>query len=135
MDSAGRIVVGGSVHETYGCSHFAAIRLTNAGALDTTFAGTGINIVPFSYDCYNDADGFAVDAFDRIVLAATSQSGATGPTLIRLTEAGALDPTFNATGIVQVPWPSRLIVHAATADRSGAIFVVGATFLAPGGLY
>ncbi len=82
-------------------------RLTTTGQLDTSFATGGEFLIATTVI---DPDLVAVQADGAIL--ATGEGGSTsnshgnvtaGAAVIRLTTAGALDPTFNATGVVQIP--------------------------------
>jgi uncharacterized delta-60 repeat protein len=74
-------------------------RLNADGSLDTSFATNGI----FSYDsgAMDAAQGMAVASDGRILLTGFTYNGADNDLfLMRLTAEGALDTSFNTTGIV-----------------------------------
>jgi uncharacterized delta-60 repeat protein len=126
IDSAGRIIVSGSVEDpaSVQCNQFAAIRLTSAGVLDVSFAGSGIKIIPSATSCIEEADGLAIDSGDRIVLVGTASPFLT-PSLVRLTSAGALDATF--TALDSNDFVTNLDVREAAFESSGKIVVVGSS--------
>lgn len=85
----------------YGGNTFAIIRLTAAGALDTTFNGTG-RIMPsitgstsYARSVLVQADGKIVAAGDAYVDAASNYDFG----IVRLTSAGALDTSFDSDGM------------------------------------
>jgi uncharacterized delta-60 repeat protein len=123
IDSFGRIAVGGWFQDLSSCGQLVALRLTQAGALDASFAGTGIKVVSPAQGCFAIADAFALDASDRITLGGFR-------TVARLTAAGALDPTFNGTGIVTLPEDSTPIIYAIAIDNGKTILVGDAIFAA-----
>ncbi len=95
LDSSGRIIMGiASANQD-----FEIIRLTTAGALDTSF-GTGGTV---AIDINNSTDrvsDVAIDSHGRIVAAGvTVLSGASGDfAAVRLNADGTLDPTFGIGG-------------------------------------
>src|SRR5262245_13514944 len=93
VDSLGRTVVAGYTFN--GMSNaFAITRYTAAGALDTSFGGTGIVIIDFGV-----ATSVAVDSLDRVVVAGYTYAGSTFDFAVaRLTAAGALDDSFDGDG-------------------------------------
>src|SRR5207244_50407 len=97
IDSLGRIVIAG---ETYNWLNydFAVIRYTSAGALDTSFGGTGV--VTFDFAGSEDrVNAVAIDSFDRVVVAGTTLNGSSYVFAVgRLTAAGALDTSFDGDG-------------------------------------
>jgi uncharacterized delta-60 repeat protein len=125
IDGAERIVT---------VSEFAAVsRLLTDGELDPSFGDkgepVGIDVEPGSTDF---ADAMAVDASDRILAAGNSTPAGGGESrsfVARLTEAGALDPTFAGDGIVlgePGSWASSIVV-----DEAGHLLV--AAFLPSAG--
>lgn len=80
----------------------AVARYSAPGTLDATF-GTGGT---FTFDLANDADwtnDLVIDADDRILVAGytTSAGGGRDMTILRLTPDGALDTSFNGSGVVR----------------------------------
>ncbi len=73
------------------------VRLTTAGALDTTFDTDGlVSLSPSHFEPY----GLAIQSNGRIVVAGTSSIFAGGDiSTVRLLTTGALDPSFDSDGI------------------------------------
>jgi uncharacterized delta-60 repeat protein len=104
IDGSGRILVAGYSSNASGNQDMTVWRYTTAGALDASFAGTGI----FRHDNAAGGSGndvgrtIAFDALGRIVVVGWSPSSAGGDdfALWRLTATGTLDLTFNGQGFV-----------------------------------
>lgn len=118
IDGAGRIAT---------VSEFAAVsRLLPGGELDPSFGDegepVGIDVEPGSTEF---AEAMAVDASDRILAAGNSTPAGGGESRLfvaRLTETGALDPTFAGDGIVlgePGSWAPSIAV-----DEAGRLIVV-----------
>ena len=98
IDSVGRIVLGGTTEDAFSQPNGIVMRLTNAGVLDATFAGTGSQLIPPPPGSFSaESSALAVDASDRIVLAGNDRGW---PVVTRLRSTGALDPAFNGSGMV-----------------------------------
>jgi uncharacterized delta-60 repeat protein len=103
VDAAGRLVLAGQTDNGRGGSEavrdFAVARLTPAGNLDATFSGDGRQTVDFGGD-RDAADAVAIQADGRIVAAGEVQAPSLDAefALVRLTDAGELDPTFAGDG-------------------------------------
>jgi uncharacterized delta-60 repeat protein len=118
FDGAGRIVT---------VSEFAAVsRLLPDGELDPSFGDegepVGIDVEPGSTD---SADGMAVDAANRVLVAGVSYPAGGGESrsfVVRLTEAGALDPTFSGDGIMLGVPGSR--ASGIAIDEAGRLLVL-----------
>jgi uncharacterized delta-60 repeat protein len=104
IDGSGRILVAGYSSNAAGNQDMTVWRYTTAGALDASFAGTGI----FRHDNAAGGSGndvgrtIAFDALGRIVVVGWSPSSAGGDdfALWRLMATGTLDLTFNGQGFV-----------------------------------
>ena len=114
LQSDGKLVVAGTCYADW---RFVIARYTAAGALDTTFAGTGYasTIVPGG-----NAVASALQLQGDGKLVVSGASGAGDVALARYTAAGALDPAFGTAGIV-------------TTDLGGAGDSALALVLAPDG--
>ncbi len=132
VDSSGRIVVAGFSQQEY--QHdFAVARLTADGALDTSFSGDGKFLYDFAgrSDIINDV---AINSQGRILLAGyTTETGAssyrTDMALIRLDASGALDTSFNGTGVLQLDFGgSSDIANAVLIDATGRIVLAGGAY-------
>jgi uncharacterized delta-60 repeat protein len=100
VDASGRIVVAGDSGPATAPQQFdfAVARLTDSGALDTSFNGNGKQTVDFGGQEF--AESLAIDSQGRIVLAGYN-APPTGPShflVARLTAAGALDNSFGGGG-------------------------------------
>ncbi|MCW2973622.1 MAG: cya [Thermoleophilia bacterium] len=101
VQSNGSIVTG----EADAAQPYAQLtRRTPDGALDTSFGGTGIVTVDLGPALPAAVQSIAFDSQDRIIAAGSiDRGGATGRNafVIRLTPAGALDPTFGVGGVAE----------------------------------
>ncbi|MFY2563163.1 delta-60 repeat domain-containing protein [Corallococcus terminator] len=102
--SDGRIVLaGGAISDTNSCTarnyqSLLLVRLTDTGALDTTFGTNGVRT--FQLSAGNAAlHALAVDSRDRIVGAGTVQNTDRDQVLVRLLPTGQLDTTFSGDGL------------------------------------
>lgn len=115
------VTVGGSKD-----GNVLAARYTNAGVLDTTFDTDGWKSIDFAG--YQDfATAMAIQADGKIVLvgnAGVTQS-LTKVGVFRLTTAGALDTTFNTTGMIAVGGPSGDQGLAVALQADGKILAGG----------
>jgi uncharacterized delta-60 repeat protein len=123
-----KILVSGWVQNANGFDHdITLIRLTTGGAYDTTFNTTGI--VTTSIDLREDeGQSIAVQADGKIVIAALATRPDTTPDFAaaRYTAAGALDATFNGTGIVRtVVGVGGSVAMSVQIDAYGRILVAG----------
>jgi uncharacterized delta-60 repeat protein len=121
IDSLGRIVVAGQQAGMTGEEMMVA-RLTTAGALDMTFGSSGRFVSTTSQN--ENLLGVAIDGADRIVAVGFSDQDSL---VLRLTSAGALDTTFNATGVLIVDLTTGLY-----ADRLNAVALDGTRLVAAG---
>jgi uncharacterized delta-60 repeat protein len=126
FDSVGRIVLGATAEDAWSQPNSVVMRLTRAGALDTTFAGTGIKFIPPPPNSFSvEAGALAVDASDRVVLAGDDRGWLV---VTRLTLAGDLDPTFNGSGMVSARSFGQWFVNALAIDSAGRILLAGDTY-------
>jgi uncharacterized delta-60 repeat protein len=111
LDSQGNVVVSGSSLDGSNRQNLAVWRYTGAGALDTTFNGTGYALklaTAGAGGAYDTGFGVALDSQGRIVAAGTSVDGSSKTNLAiwrycpaagtGCAAAGSLDTTFNGTG-------------------------------------
>lgn len=144
IDSQGRILLAGSVAgKEAGDFDFGVARLASTGSIDPTFGSDGLQIVAFNKGGTNAdlAAGIAVDAKDRAVIAGSVQTGPVGNFdfgLVRLTEAGAPDATFNGTGLATLAFnqgdTNSDTAAGVTIDSAGRILVAGTVALPAGNL-
>jgi uncharacterized delta-60 repeat protein len=114
---------------------FEVIRLTTTGQLDTTFDGDGKQTVLFSTGT-DSPHGVAVDSFNRIVIVGEAFNGVNSQdfAVARLTEAGALDTTFDGDGKKTIAFGASSqsdIALSVAIDSLGHIVVAGFTGNAP----
>ncbi len=123
IDAQGRVHVVGFAG---GCAgnglDLAAVRLTPDGALDTGYGGTTKPRACVDFGNDDVAWGAAVDQKGRLVIAGVARKAAASATVtvVRLTEAGQLDATFNAVG---TPGKLSFLPPQNTADRYAAFGV------------
>lgn len=118
LQPTGEIVVAG---EASG-NRMAFARLTAAGALDPTFAGTGTLLLNPSAgrDVVKD---LVLGAGGEIIGAGTVSDRTTA---VRLTPAGVPDPGFGGDGIVTIDYPAGPEwVRGVARQANGAVVVVG----------
>ena len=99
VDSADRIIVGGSSYQGATGNDFAVARLTTAGLLDESFDSDGKQTVHFG-GTSDYGTSVTVDSVDRILVAGYSWQGITREdfAVARLTTGGALDSSFDSDG-------------------------------------
>jgi uncharacterized delta-60 repeat protein len=122
----GRIVVlDGSSGQYQG--KLAIARYEADGDLDPTFGTVGIDLVKFPTLQHPDVHHFVLQPDGKIVAAGTCEGGLL---IARLTSAGALDPTFNGSGVfVGAPGFTQVDV----ALQGDGKIVIGGLFAPPGG--
>ncbi len=121
IDSAGRIYVAGFMSNNFGVARFRS-----DGTLDNTFSGDGIAQVSFGANAYVAA--ITIDAQGRAVLAGADNEAGNGLTaVIRLTDSGDLDTSFDGDGraTVDIGPGAGEIANAVVVDGSGRIVVAG----------
>jgi hypothetical protein len=84
---------------------FAVVRFTSAGVLDTAFGTDGLATATFAVNSNERAFGVGIGQGGNIVLAGDTSmtTGAPAFAVTRFTSSGALDKSFNGTGIVTTP--------------------------------
>lgn len=88
---------GGLVLAGYSDNYCAAVKLTSIGALDTSYNGNGKSLLGWGGDsfCYSAV----LDANENSILVGTTNtSGDYQFAIVRLTQNGVLDTSFNGTG-------------------------------------
>jgi uncharacterized delta-60 repeat protein len=94
----GKILVGGRIDN--GASDFSVVRYTSAGALDTSFNGTGYVTSPIGAG-FDYGHSLALQPDGKVLLAGEVIVGANWNCAVaRYTAAGVLDTSFNGTGFV-----------------------------------
>jgi uncharacterized delta-60 repeat protein len=125
VDPNGRIVLAGST--TGSGLDTAIVRYTAAGALDSSFAGDGIQVVPVGSPD-DQANAAAVGPDGKIVVAGYMFDGNTNDTsVVRLKPDGTLDSTFDVDGIVVTPVVPNVddVANAVAVQSDGKVVVVG----------
>lgn len=127
VDSQGRILLAGYSYQTVG-NDFAVARLTDGGALDTTFDGDGKQTIDFG----SSGDiglSVALDSLDRVVVGGYSYQGVKRDydfAVARLDAAGALDTSFDDDGKQTIDFGgTRDIGYTAALDAFGRVLVAG----------
>jgi uncharacterized delta-60 repeat protein len=104
----GKIVLVGSAQPVPSNYDFAIARLTSSGTFDPSFNAVGKITVGFDLisNGKDRAFGVALQPDGKIVVVGSAQVSATGFdfAVIRLTSTGGLDPAFNGTGKVVIPF-------------------------------
>jgi len=109
VQADGRIIVSGRYGTGAGRYTGYVLRLTAAGAIDSTFASGGVRSLVWVAGSVNSARDVAVMDDDRIVTGGGAYDVTTliGPSVTaRLTANGALDTTFGTGGQYTYPLPS-----------------------------
>jgi uncharacterized delta-60 repeat protein len=125
LQTDGRLVISYEDHTGGAFQNVRLARLTSSGALDPSFGVGGHVVVATAAN--SRATGVEVQADGRIVAYGTAWAPNTNSDLflVRLTAAGALDPTFSDDGM-QTAGLSSIGMHARGAVRpDGRIVVVG----------
>ncbi|HEX6024956.1 MAG TPA: hypothetical protein VFZ00_23395 [Solirubrobacter sp.] len=113
-----------------GPATFYVVKLLPTGAPDTTFAGTGVAVVPFGPGSGTGIGAFAVSRGpSTTTLVAGTDLTSTGTprgAVIRLRADGSLDPRFGRRGIARLSRSGREIRFTSmTRDSRGRILIAG----------
>ena len=124
LQSDGRIVVAGSASNGSNFD-FAVVRYLSTGALDTTFNGTGFVLTPIGSG-RDEAYAVALQNDGKIVVAGyTTGTANENFAIVRFTSSGALDTSFNGTGIRTLNINGDDVARAVAIQTDGSIVVVG----------
>ena len=120
VGSDGKIVVAGDAYSGSNSGYdFAVARYNLDGTLDTTFGNGG----KLTLGSFNDVVGdVAVMDDGRVVVVG---SGPGGFEVVRLTNNGQLDPTFNGTGIQTFDFGSNAGASSVALASDGSMVVAG----------
>ena len=105
LQADGKFVVAGNVYgstaDVNTSTDIAVIRYQSNGSIDTTFGVNGIRYINIGQ--FDRAKSITVDANGAVIVAGeTNNSGGNSDVfLFRLTAAGAIDTTFNGTGVIR----------------------------------
>ncbi len=110
---------------------FAIVKLTSAGALDTTFNTTGKTTADFS-SAEDTAYAVSIQSNGKIVAAGNSTAtGATSLAMVRWNTDGSLDTTFGTSGkLTQTFGSGNADYRAMVLDTSDRILIAGSATLA-----
>jgi uncharacterized delta-60 repeat protein len=109
------VLAGNAFTNTY---KTAAVKLTPAGTLDSSFGSGGIA----TYVTGTIVNAAARQANGRILIAGTGRM-----TTVRLNPNGSLDTTFGSGGIVNISLGDRAAANAVVAQPDGKILLAGTT--------
>jgi uncharacterized delta-60 repeat protein len=117
-----------------GMDDFAAIRLTDAGALDTDFGDGGLLAFAMGNTCAANAS--ALQGESRLVLAGYRLSGGSALFFMEGFDPydGALDPSFGSGGTVSTDMGSDALARAVLLQSDGKIIVAGDVYPSSFGL-
>jgi uncharacterized delta-60 repeat protein len=123
----GKLVVGGSCYNNVSIEEFCVLRYTASGVLDITFNSTGILRIPLGSDSAS-VNSLVVQADGKYVLAGRCSNGTNLDfCMARVTAAGALDNSFNGTGIATTAMGSTHdVAYKVAIDADGKIVLAGA---------
>jgi uncharacterized delta-60 repeat protein len=119
----GKIIAAGSSHNGAN-EDFALAQYNTDGSIDTTFGTAGKVTTPvgtgndFSYSIALQSDG-------KIIVAGTAGNALNDFAVVRYTSSGALDPTFNDTGIIVKDLGGIDIAKCVAVQSDGRIVVGG----------
>ena len=124
IQADGKIVVAGSSERTFFDTDFALARYDSDGHLDLTFNGTGV--VTTSLSEKDTAISVAIQPDGKILAAGFGSRGfGSHFTIVRYEPDGALDPTFNGTGVVTTSISGGDAAIAIALQPDGKIVAVG----------
>lgn len=114
----GNIVVGGRVAGTSGFFDFLLLRLTPAGALDTTFGNIGVVTARFTGSTGDNAGRkLALQTDGKIVLVGAVLAGGINQCgVARFNANGTVDATFGTSGQVLIPLTQGCLTATLQAD-------------------
>jgi uncharacterized delta-60 repeat protein len=117
LQADGKLVVAGTAGED-----FVIVRYRPDGSLDPSFDGDGI--VRTDQGDFDDAEGVAIDASGRIVLAGDNENGSV---LVRYESDGSLDDDFGNGGVVVEDFGGQVGVTDVAIQADGKILLQGVT--------
>ncbi|MFN6994739.1 MAG: DUF4347 domain-containing protein, partial [Aquincola tertiaricarbonis] len=120
LDASGRVLLAGR-SSTGAVTHMAVVRLTTAGALDTSFSGDGIAVGTGTRSS-GAAYAVTVQSDGKVLLAGDSSSQGL---LLRYNADGTLDTGFGSGGHTQVMVGSTTYLAQVRVQADGGIAVSG----------
>jgi len=129
IQPGGQIIVAGFSSDSLDIDHFALVRFTQSGVLDTTFGTQGITRSNFG-NVYAICNSIAIQPNGRIIAAGSATNDSTTQVAVaRYTLNGILDSTFNGTGLVTtVVDSSDDEGYAVAIQPDGKLVVAGAAY-------
>jgi uncharacterized delta-60 repeat protein len=132
IDTTGRIVLAATSF-TGATTTGLVVRLTGAGAIDTTFNTTGLRLiagVAGGATAYDSTSGLAIDGAGRILVGGSTEdaAGHYHVYVTRLTATGSIDTAFGTNGFTILPSPQNAHVTFGgrlAIDSKSRIVVVG----------
>ncbi|MBY0512282.1 MAG: hypothetical protein K2P78_00010 [Gemmataceae bacterium] len=121
----GRAVLVGSTTVGVNPANFAVLRVTTAGAADTTFDTDGKQTTDFGFD--DRATSVVLQADGKTVVAGYAGGTADDFAVARLATDGALDTTFNTTGKLTITFGGVDRANAVGIQPDGKIVLAGET--------
>jgi uncharacterized delta-60 repeat protein/uncharacterized repeat protein (TIGR01451 family) len=128
LQTDGKIVaVGETISSVFpGTNDIAVARYTTAGALDTTFGGTGKVTTDHGAGANNSAYAVTMSGTNIIVAGVETVSGNNDFMVARYTTAGVLDATFGALGVTTLGFSGgNDVARAVAIDGTGNIVLGG----------
>jgi uncharacterized delta-60 repeat protein len=138
LQADGKIVVVGHTSTSSGNFHFAVLRYSTDGTLDTSFNGTGevLDNFPGEYAGFqgDDARAVAIQADGKIVVTGNfaGQGLVSNVALARYNSDGSPDTTFNGTGKTSLLVGNDDAGDGLTLQGNGKIIVTGSEGVAGG---
>ncbi len=124
LDSSNNIVAAGSVLNGSFVNQYLITRYSPTGVVDTSFGSSGF--VVGSIGSSSNAQAVAVDGSGNVLIAGVTTGSTNQALLVRCTSTGALDTTFNGTGIVtQLVNSSTNFTGLALQSSNGYILAAG----------
>lgn len=120
------VVVGTSSDETVDGTRGYILRLTPAGALDTTFGGTGVVQIAATHD----ATAVASDGAGGFYVVGKKSSPTRTAQFTHVLSNGTLDPAFGTGGTMAITYAGGEETGEALAQAPGAIAMAGLTAFA-----
>lgn len=129
IQSDGKIVMSGLVWDGTK-EDFALLRYQMNGSLDSTFDADGVVITPVGNYHGGEGHSLAIQPDGSILVAGGSQNGSHDDfTLVRYTNNGSLDTTFDSDGIVYTSFgPEDSFIHSIALQSDGKIVVAGEAY-------
>jgi uncharacterized delta-60 repeat protein len=126
----GKIVVAGSTSAPTTNNDFAVVRYNTDGTLDTNFDSDGKWTLNLAGNYYDDAYSVVLQPDGKILVGGSGSVISTDTSdlvVVRLTETGGLDTTFDTDGISSASYTGTNYLWAIAIQPGGKIIAVGTT--------